>query len=261
MNNKMMVIWRPVFLEPILDSGEKLCVAVCYKTENNIFYEKTIKNKISQLAYDNHKDSMENIIEYSCEYACELISRNYHSDVDTEILPGVYLGTQEKAEGFNIEEIHSRITKKVSFFGNIKLPIKAKKIKSSSYESLSKLLQEDLIRKKSPLISNFNKEKLIFGIPKKFDYIDEKSNFVANFIQLRIGRKFTKAEISCLELSMLEDSYTEKCLITTLHEDFQRKHKEAETHEIKNVAKHLGTNLLIMRDREEIADYLEYKAA
>ncbi len=260
MNNNIIALWRPIYIEPIIDSGEKICVGICYNLNGDIFYKQTLRDELCDFVYLRQEKSMRNIVKYSCEYAVHLIRKEKLHDNSNEILPGIYVGAMNKSEGPSIENIHARVSHKLSFFNNI--DINKADQSSSKNKGLKDLILEDMINKKSPLAKNFNIDVEISGIKKTIDYIDTTNNFAANFFQFQNNCRIYKAEVSSLSLSMLSDTYQKRQLITTIEEKYKIKQtSQRTTKEVEDVARHLNIKLIIMDSREEIIDHLEAQAA
>lgn len=268
MKDKIFLNWWPVYLEPILDSGEKICVGICYRNKSgNIFYKLLLNSDISGAIYRDKALSMGRLSSYSCEMACKYIDSRemYESDLLSterlEISAGVYLGSKRIVEGYEFEEVHLRVVKKVSCFSFIEFYSETG-LEKAPLESLVDLVEKDFIEKGSHLSKDFNKSLKVYNSIKKFHFADSRGCLVAEFFKFQKGAKIYKAEISCLNLGMTKGHYEKQVLIALMDKKYDIKKKRLQgVKEVEGVVRHLDIHLEVVEKRSDMVSYIEANAA
>lgn len=267
MSHKILFDWWPVYLEPIVDSGEKICIGICYKKDfSPVFFKLLLNNKIAGAVYREKAFSIGKLASYSCEMACEYIERKFH-DIESlssdglEISVGLYLGSGRVVEGYDFEEIHSRVTKKVSFFSFLDFYDETGFGKTRT-ESLVDLVEKDFIEKGSFLAKNFNKTIKVANSLKDYHFADSRGGLVAEFFKFQKGAKIYKAEISSLNLSMTKPAYKKQALIALMDKKYDIKKRRLQgVKEVEGVARHLDIHLEIVEKRSDMVRFIEKHAA
>ncbi|REC95563.1 hypothetical protein [Kushneria indalinina] len=261
MKDKVVLNWWPIYLEPILDSDEKICVGVCYESPlEGFFYKKTLKKSLSDAFFKERKSAVSNLAEYACEYAIDLL-RKQNKIEGLEVAPGIYLGRKRLAEGYELHEIHTRVLRKVSFFSYLDFYQK-QAVSSEAQKGFADFVQDHLLKRNSNLAAFFNRQLRVSGAVRTFDFADKAGRLATNFYVFQRNSRIYKAEVSCLELSMVKSSYKKVSLVAMVDPDYNSKAKRLRSYkEVEGVAEHLNVFFRVVESPEEAANYLQENAA
>lgn len=257
MKNTFTLNWWPVYLELILDSNEKICVGVCYESsERCFFYKSALRRDFSEALFSDRNIAVGNLAKYACEYSLKILRENRRLE-EREVVPGVYLGERRLVEGYELGEIHERVLRKVSFFSYLEFyeeasePVEPRK-------GFADFVYEHLLNQKSRLIEFFNQQLRVSGAVKTFDFADKSGGLAANFYVFKKNSKIYKAEVSCLELSMIKPQYEKVSLVAMIDHDYRSKTKRLRSYkEVEGVADHLDISFKIVESPEDAANYLQ----
>lgn len=261
MKSTFILNWWPVYLELILDSDEKVCVGVCYQNhKNDFFYKSALRKDLAEIIFSERRVAVDNLARHACEYAVRLLKGG--SEVNgLEISSGIYLGKKRLVEGYDIGEIHSRVLKKVSFFSYLEFYGKESE-NIEPKKGFSDSVQEKLIARQSQLAGFFNRQLRVSGAMKEFDFADNSGVLAANFYVFQKNSRIYKAEVSCLDLSMIKKQYEKVSLVVMIDYDYKSKSKRLRSYkEVEGVAKHLNVFFQVVESSDEAADYLQRLAA
>ncbi|MFI8750361.1 hypothetical protein ACIGG6_10190 [Vreelandella lionensis] len=261
MNNKFVLNWWPVYLEPILDSDEKICVGICYQNhENEFFYKNSLRKDLAELIFDDRKVAVGNLSRHACEYAVRLLKGGGEVG-GLEIASGVYLGNRRLIEGYDLGEMHSRALKKVSFFSYIEFYSK-ESTPSEPRKEFANFVQDQLIKRQSRLAGFFNRQLRVSGAVKNFDFADDSGGLAVNFFVFQKNSRIYKAEVSCLDLSMVKSQFEQVSLVVMIDKGYRSKSKRLRSYkEVEGVANHLDISFKIVDSSKDAADYLQERVA
>ncbi|WP_417862116.1 MULTISPECIES: hypothetical protein [Pseudomonadati] len=261
MKSKFILNWWPVYLEPILDSDEKICVGICYKNiENEFFYKKSLRKDLAEALFDDRKVAVGNLSRHACEYAVRLL-KGGAAVGGLEITSGVYLGNRRLIEGYDIGEMHSRALKKVSFFSYLEFYGK-ESTPAEPKKEFTDFVQDQLIKRKSRLAGFFNRQLRVSGAIKNFDFADDSGALAVNFFVFKKNSRIYKAEVSCLDLSMVKSQYGQVSLVVMIDQGYRSKSKRLRSYkEVEGVANHLDVSFEVVDSSKDAADYLQKHVA
>ena len=196
--------WAPVYMEPILNSGERITVGIAVVSDSgDIEVTHTLSERPLECAFGSRGISL---IE-SATFCLDSLRQHLESKSSswTAPLSGVLLGEWQPAAGDNIENIISNVTKLSSSFAVLAEPSVEKGIlKRDSEDRWSKLIKQDLESRGSVYVQNLSKQVQIatVGRKTKIDYLGVR--YAANFSKLlpnrlTAGVKDSKAKLWDLE--------------------------------------------------------------
>lgn len=261
MKKAFILKWWPVYLEPILDSNEKICVGVCYQNHRGeLFYKNALRKDLAEMLFNERKVAVGNLARHACEYAIRLL--NEEKEVGgIEIASGMYLGKNRLVEGYDINEIHSRVLRKVSFFSYLEFYGKESETTEPKKE-FSDFVKDKLVERQSRLAGFFNRQLRVSGAMKNFDFADNAGGLAVNFYVFQKNSRIYKAEVSCLDLSMIKEQFEKVSLVVMVDYDYKSKSKRLRSYkEVEGVAKHLDISFNVVENSEEAADYLQKNVA
>ncbi|MDT8894730.1 hypothetical protein RSO41_08660 [Halomonas sp. I1] len=261
MKTTTILNWWPVYLELILDSNERICVGVCYENpEKDFFYKTALRKDLSETLFSDRKAAVGNLAKHACEYSVRLLKERKVGGGE-EVAPGVSLGKRRVVEGYEIGEIHSRVLRKVSFFSYLDFYEKG----SGSAEpakGFSDFVYDHLLSMNSNIVGFFNRQLRVAGAMKTFDFADNAGGLAANFYVFKKNSRIYKAEVSCLELSMIKEYYSKVSLVAMIDSGYRSKSKRLRSYkEVEGVANHLNVGFKVVDSPKDAASYLRENVA
>ncbi|MCK2184674.1 hypothetical protein [Halomonas getboli] len=236
-------------------------MGICYQDSNGkVFYKSSLRKELSETLFRDRKDAVGNLAKHACEYAARLIKGSPRIS-DEEIAPGIYLGDKKIVEGYDLNEMHSRVLRKVSFFSYLDFYKKASE-HIEDKKGFSEFVKDRLLERKSNLVGLFDKQFRVLGAMKNFDFADNNGGFAANFYVFQKNSRIYKAEVSCLDLSMIKEHYKKVSLVVMVDFGYNSKSKRLRGYkEVEGVANHLDVAFKVVESTDEAADYLQENVA
>lgn len=188
--------WQPVFLEPIVNSGERITILIIVKdADGNLHINRTIDEALLKSLYAKKSNQINGLI----EYLATIISKSPNWEIPFE---GIYPGDWYKAADFSLEGILKQAlssTSSLSTYAN-----HLEETLKPSTRNNNRWLEDvrDLVVKSKPTLSaNFDREVSIAkNIAYKYSF--NYKSFVANLLDFK-GINNQKSQTSILQMQLL----------------------------------------------------------
>lgn len=188
--------WQPVFLEPIVNSGERITILIIIKdTDGKFHINRTIDEVLLKSLYTKKSNQINGLI----EYLAKIISKSPNWEVPFE---GIYPGDWYKAADFSLEGVLKQalsLTSSLSTYANHLEETLKPTIRNNNrwFDDV-----RDLVTQSNPaLANNFDREVTIaknFSYKYNFSY----KSFVANLLDFK-NINNQKAQTSILQMQLL----------------------------------------------------------
>lgn len=192
--------WQPIFLEPIINSGEKITVLILIKDNQNKFtINRVVDESVLKFLYGKSSDQIAGLIEY--------LERTIKNPFDWDVpFDGVHPGPWRTATDFSHEGILQQALAQSSSLS----------VKMSNMENVdSKILIKDnntwfhdvknLVTKNKPfLMGSFNRN-ITIAKNITYEYNFAHNDFVANLLDFR-NLHNQKAQTSIFKMQVLSNN-------------------------------------------------------
>lgn len=191
--------WQPVFLEPIVNSGERITILIIVKDADGKFHiNRTIDEVLLKSLYTNKSNQINGLI----EYLANIISKSPNWEIPFE---GIYPGEWYKAADFSLEGILKQalsLTSSLSTYAN-----HLEETLKPSIRNNNRWLEDvrDLVVNSNPaLATNFDREVAVAkNISYKYSF--KYKSFVANLLDFK-GINNQKSQTSILQMQLLSNN-------------------------------------------------------
>lgn len=207
-NPPVFAEWQPIYLEPIINSGERITILILLKDNNGkITINRAIDERVLKSLYSRNYSQISGLI----NYIENTISRSSNW---TPPFDGIYVGGWSKAVDFSIEGILRQalsLTSSLSTYINPTEDTLAKPFKDPN-----KWLNEvkNLVINANPnLMDNFERE-ITIGKNISYKYSFKYKSFVANLIDFKsINNQKSQTSILQMQLLSKNSKITDRSLI------------------------------------------------
>lgn len=190
--------WRPIFLEPIINSGERIAILIIIRTNEGAFsVHRALDDKLIKILFGDNYCQINGLIEY--------IEKTIKSSTDWVIpFDGVYAPGWSKANDFSIEGILNQAltqTSSLSTFGNL---IESTKKNLTKGDNWSSEVKDIVVSSRPYLMKHFDRDVLIANdITYTYSFFYE--SFVANLLDFKSLNK-PKAQTSIFKMQLLTNN-------------------------------------------------------
>ncbi|MBB4835009.1 hypothetical protein [Acinetobacter schindleri] len=187
--------WQPIFLEPIINSGERIAILIVIRTTDGAFsVHRALDDKLLKILFGDNHSQINGLIEY--------IEKTIKTSIDWVIpFDGVYAPGWTKTNDFSMEGILSQAlsqTSSLSTFGNLIENTKRNLAKGDSWSSEVKNI---VVSSMPNLMKHFDRDVLITNdISYTYNFFYE--SFVANLLDFKSLNK-PKAQTSIFKMQLL----------------------------------------------------------
>lgn len=188
--------WQPVFLEPIVNSGERITILIIIKDSDGKFHiNRTIDEALLKSLYARKSSQINGLI----DYIATIISKSPNWEIPFE---GIYLGDWYKAADFSLEGILNQALSLTS-----SLSVYTTQLETTHKESSRNTnrwfedVRELVVKSKPILASNFDRE-VIIAKNVVYKYSFNYKSFVANLLDFKAINN-QKSQTSILQMQLL----------------------------------------------------------
>ncbi|TNL48333.1 hypothetical protein [Acinetobacter bereziniae] len=188
--------WQPVFLEPIVNSGERITILIIIKDADGKFHiNRTIDEALLKSLYTSKSTQINGLI----EYITTIISKSPNWEIPFE---GIYQGDWNKAADFSLEGILNQalsLTSSLSMYSTHLEKTNKESIRNNNrwFEDVRGLV----VKSKPILASNFDRE-VIIAKNVVYKYSFNYKSFVANLLDFKAINN-QKSQTSILQMQLL----------------------------------------------------------
>ncbi len=191
--------WQPVFLEPIVNSGERITILIIVKDADGKFHiNRTIDESLLKSLYTKKYSQINGLI----EYIATIISKSQDWEIPFE---GIYPGDWYKAADFSLEGILDQalsLTSSLSIYTSHleETHKQSTRMNNRWFEDVRDLV----VKSKPTLASNFDREVSIAkNVAYKYSF--NYKSYVANLLDFK-GINNQKSQTSILQMQLLSQN-------------------------------------------------------
>jgi len=245
--------WQPIFLEPIVNSGERIAILILIKEINGrISINKAIDEVVLKSLYAKKANQLNGLIEY--------LEKSIRNSLNWEVpFEGIYLGDWNKAADFSMDGILKQALTLTSSLSTYATPVD---------EASKKLMRDNnrwfndvktLVTLSRPnLVSNFDRD-VIIAKNVSYKYGFTYKSFVANLLDFKnLNNQKTQTSILQMQLLSKNSLITDKQLILQMPNkielDAMTMQKKENLHEKIDIFSELLSNNNVYLTKVETAE-------
>lgn len=255
--------WMPIYLEPIIMSGERLTIAIaaiCETGQTQVF--RTLDNQLIKLMYKERASEIMGIINFSLTSLEHFVSKNKNLSYWKSPLSGVIAGKTVPAEGVEFKYIINQGIQRSSSLSKLYTGVEIEAEEDQVQERISTMVSNSLISI-NPVYKRYTNKTVDLGdeIERRYNFVNP--DYVSNITVVDRSSSYNAAVVKIVHLHDLKhdrlSSHNDFEMILT--QNATKKIDVSVANKIKAESGRYNINCIILNESpEKIADYIHEKA-